>query len=77
MRIMIKSPNWYHNPTKKTLLIFGLLWLISNMLLVLALTDLFTENPLKAKNIMLMIFIIYSTSSVSRLYHRFYKNKSS
>jgi len=74
---MIKSPNWYHNPTKKTLLIFGLLWLISNMLLVLALTDLFTENPLKAKNIMLMIFIIYSTSSVSRLYHRFYKNKSS
>jgi len=70
---MTKEINWYQNPTKKTLIIFGLLWLISNMLLVLVLTDLFTESPLKAKNIMMMILMIGSTFSVLQLYIRYYK----
>jgi len=73
---MTKDITWYENPTKKTLIIFGLLWLISNMLLVLVLTDLFTENPLKAKNIIMIILMIGSTFSVSQLYIRYYnKNK--
>ena len=71
---MTEKINWYENPSKKTLIIFGLLWAISNMLLVLVLTDLFTENPLKAKNIMLMVFMLGSTFSVSQLYVRYYKN---
>jgi len=70
---MTEKINWYENPSKKTLIIFGLLWGISNMLLVLVLTDLFTENPLKAKNIMLMIFMLGSTLSVTQLYLRYYK----
>lgn len=71
---MTKEINWYQNPTKKTLLIFGMLWLISNLLLVLVLTDLFTENPLKAENIIMIVLMIGSTFSVSQLYIRYYKN---
>jgi len=70
---MTKEINWYQNPTKKTLIIFGLLWLISNTLLVLVLTDLFTESPLKANNIMMILLMIGSTSPVSGLYIRYYK----
>ena len=70
---MTKEINWYQNPTKKTLIIFGLLWLISNTLLVLVLTDLFTESPLKANNIMMILSMIGSTSAVSGLYIRYYK----
>jgi len=70
---MTKAINWYQNPTKKTLVIFSLLWLISNVFLILALTDLFTESPLKGKNIIMIILMIGSTFSVSQLYIRYYK----
>ncbi len=71
--MMRKEINWYQNPTKKTLRIFGLLWLIGNTLLILALTDLFTESPLKVTNIIMMFFMIGSTVSVSHLYIKYYK----
>jgi hypothetical protein len=73
MNIMTKEINWYQNPTKKTLIVFGLLWLIGNTLLVLVLTDLFTESPLKVKNIIMMFFMIGSTVSVSHLYIKYFK----
>ncbi len=70
---MTKAINWCQNPTKKILVIFSLLWLISNALLVLALTDLFTESPLKGKNIIMIIVMIGSMFSVAQLYIRNYK----
>ncbi len=73
---MSKEINWYKNPTKKTLIIFGLLWLVSNMLLVLALTDLFTESILKTNNILITPYIIGSTSAVLGLYLRYYKKNN-
>jgi len=70
------SRNFVQNPTKKTLWTFGLLWLIGTLLLVTAMTDLFTKNPFETKNIVLLLMIFCSTISTSYIFIKYYKQKS-
>ncbi|ESU18550.1 hypothetical protein FCR2A7T_28430 [Flavobacterium cauense R2A-7] len=58
---------------------FGLLWLIGNLLLLTAMTDLFTENPFNKSmkpDIILIFMFGYSTLTIINLFRRYFKQKS-
>ena len=71
-----KKESFLTNPGKKHLIIFGLLWFISNVLLTLSITDLFTESFFQ-KNYVMMYFLMFgSTITTGKLYFNYWKNKT-
>jgi len=64
------------NPTKKHLIIFGLLWFIGNALLTLSITDLFTESFFQKNYLMVYFLMIGSTLATGKLYFNYWKNKT-
>ena len=71
-----KKESFLKNPTKKHLIIFGLLWFISIILLTLSITDLFTESFFQKKYVMMYFLIIGSSITTGRLYFNYWKNKT-
>ena len=72
----IKHETFITNPQKKHLVIFGLLWLIGNGLMVLSITDLFTERFFKSKATMIYVLMIISTVVTTKLYFNYWiRNK--
>ena len=71
-----KKESFLTNPTKKHLLLFGLLWLIGNGLLTLSITDLFTESFFQKNYMMMYFFMIGSTIAIGKLYINYWKNKN-
>lgn len=59
---------FYHNPSLKTLVIFSILWMVSNTLLVLSITDLFTESIFQKKYLIIYFLMIGSTIATGKLY---------
>jgi len=72
---MKNKENWMQNPSKTVALIFGIGWLISIILLVLATTDLFTESPFKTKNILIFLLILGSTGATFKVIRNYYNNR--
>lgn len=71
-----KNETFFTNAKKKHLVIFGLLWLVGNGLLVLSITDLFTERFFKSKATMIYVLMIISTVVTSKLYFNYWiRNK--
>jgi len=64
------------NPTKKHLIIFGLLWFIGIALLTLSVTDLFTENFFQKRYVMMYFLMIGSSITTGKLYFNYWKNKT-
>lgn len=71
-----KKESFLTNPTKKHLIIFGLLWFISIVLLTLSITDLFTESFFQKKYVMMYFLILGSSITTGRLYFNYWKNKT-
>lgn len=61
-------------PTKKRVLLFSFLWLVGTTLLVLSMTDLFTESIFKKKYAVLYILIIANTFFVLKMWRTYLKN---
>lgn len=71
-----KNQNFLTNPTKKHLILLGLLWFISIILLILSITDLFTESFFSKKYVMMYFLMIGSTVTMGKLYFNYWKNKT-
>ena len=71
-----KQENFLTTPTKKHLIIFGLLWFISISLLTLSITDLFTEIFFQKNYVMMYFLMIGSTVATGKLYFNYWKNKT-
>jgi uncharacterized membrane protein YjjP (DUF1212 family) len=68
--------SFYHNPTLKTIIIFSILWIISNTLLILSMTDLFTESLFQKKYLMIYFLMIGSTIATGKLFFNYWKNNN-
>jgi hypothetical protein len=68
--------NYIKNPSKKNLILFTLLWLISILLLTLIMTDVFVERFFQKKYLTLYFLIIGSTLSTAKVFINYRKNKN-
>ncbi|WNW02747.1 hypothetical protein RRF68_04880 [Tenacibaculum sp. HL-MS23] len=71
-----KKNSFITNPTKKHIIIFGLLWFIGITLLTLSITDLFTESFFQKNYVMIYFLMIGSTMTTGKLYYNYWKNRT-
>lgn len=69
-----KYSNWIENPTPKQFLLVNVLWCVAIVLLILAITDVFTESPFQTKNASVLMLILMSSFAVFRV-HKNYRKK--
>ena len=69
-----EKKNWLKNPTGKQITIISALWITGNALLILAMTDLFTESIFQKKFVM-TYFLILGSSLTTLEAHLNYWNK--
>lgn len=62
------------HPTKKTLFLFTLVWVLGMMLLTLSVTDLFTESFFQKGYLMIYFLMAASTLVTVKLYFNYWKN---
>ncbi len=68
--------DFYNNPSKKTLIYFSILYLVSIILIVLAITDLFTASFIQGDSLVLYFLMGMSTLSLINLIRNYVKAKS-
>jgi len=71
---MIKK-NILQNPTKTNLIVFTLLWMVSVVLIILSVTDLFTQSVFQKRYIPVFIIVLASSRVIAKLYFNYFKNK--
>jgi hypothetical protein len=72
----IENKNFTLNPTKKTLILFTLIWVIGTGLIIYAISDSFGESFFQKKYGLLYLMLIGSTFTVAKLYYNYFKNKN-
>jgi hypothetical protein len=72
--IMTNEKPFHTHPSKKVLILFTTLWLIGTSLLVLVITDLFTEPLFRSGQSWSYGMIATSTLVVFKLYLNYFKN---
>ncbi len=65
--------NFIQHPTRKNLFVFTSLWLLGTSLLVLSMTDLFTESFFQKGHSGIYLILISSTTFLSKLYVNYWK----
>lgn len=70
-----KRPDWIINPTKKNIFLYAGLWIIGTVLIVLATTNFFTENPFVKRNTIMLLLIILPTVSLFQMLRSYFLNK--
>lgn len=71
---MLKN-NIYKNPSFKNVMVLSILWFTSNMLLVLSITDLFTESFFHKRYLVVYFLMLGSTATVAKVSLNYFKNK--
>lgn len=72
---MSNKSDFINNPSKKFLIIFTILYVISLILLLLAVTDIFRTELFTGSNTSLILLLGLSTFSLIRLYINYFKNR--
>jgi hypothetical protein len=67
--------SFFTHPTKRTLIVFTILWFVGVSLSILAATDLFTESLFKSGNLFYHGSILAPSLVVLKLYLNYYKNE--
>ena len=70
-----KKNNWINNPSRKQMILFTLVYFIAILLLVLSMTNLFTESIIQKKYIMIYFLIIGSTLATIKVHQNYRKLK--
>ncbi len=70
-----KTP-WISNPTKKQTLLTFFVWLIGTVLSILAMTNLFSENPFKQGQFGLWILFLFSTAMMLKVCLSYMRNRN-
>jgi hypothetical protein len=53
-----KKANWRQNPTRKNVILYTIVLSISSLLMLLSITDFFSENPFQKKNITMFMLLM-------------------
>ena len=69
-----KKANWVQNPTKKIVTLYIVLTSIGSLLILLAITDFFSENPFKMKNALMFMLLIYPIWNCLKLMRKYANN---
>lgn len=69
------SASWFTYPQKKHLWFFGLIWLISHVLLVLSITDLFRESLFQKGYLTMYLLSVGSSFMTATLFRNYFKNR--
>ena len=69
-----KKANWVQNPTKKIVTLYIVLTSIGSLLILLAITDFFSENPFKMKNVLMFMLLIYPLWNCLKLMRNYNNN---
>ena len=64
--------HFIYNPQKKHLFIFGILWVVSVGLIILAATDLFRENPFTFDHVLMGFLVAGSTIATAILFKNYF-----
>jgi hypothetical protein len=67
--------SWMKNPTKKQTIAVATTALVCTALLVVAMTNLFSESLLQGKYFMLYLLIIFSAALTIRTVSSYFKNR--
>jgi hypothetical protein len=67
--------NIVYNQSKKNLILFTFIWILSITLLTLSITDLFTESFFQKRYSMIYILMIGSTIATRKIHINYWKNK--
>ncbi len=70
-----KNRNFVESPSKKHIILFTSLWLLSIVLLVLSATDLFTEPFFQKKYVMIHFLMLGSTLAIGKLHLSYWNCK--
>ncbi len=68
--------DFYNNPSKKTVIYFSILYVVSIILLILAITDLFTVSFFQGNQIVVYFLMGMSTLSLINLLRNYLKGSS-
>ncbi|HKL36388.1 MAG TPA: hypothetical protein VJ899_08870 [Salegentibacter sp.] len=68
-----ESSNWMKDPTTIQLILFTLFSSFGIVLLILVVTDLFTENPFKKQNLLLFFLALASAIATIKLHINYWK----
>ena len=71
----MNKKNILQNPTKTNLIVFTLLWMVSVVLIILSVTDLFTQTVFQKRYIPVFIIVLASSRVIAKLYFNYFKNK--
>ena len=69
-----KKANWVRNPTKKIVTLYIILTFIASLLIILAITDFFSENPFQMKNVLMFLLLIYPIWNCLKLVRNYANN---
>lgn len=67
---------WYTNPSLKVVAIFISVWLVGNMLIVLAITDFFKSGFQPAKHMPSALLMIASTVSTLKVIRNYLRTRT-
>jgi uncharacterized membrane protein len=70
-----KKAKWLTNPTKKQVILVSLLWVTGLLLVLLATSDFFTENPFILQNLILFVIASLSVITLITMFVNYSKNK--
>lgn len=73
---MTTKSNWVSNPTKRQIILMTLIWLTGIILMILVMTNFFTESAFKSKNLILFFLIILATKTEIKVIRNFFKNQT-
>ena len=69
-----KKADWVRNPTKKIVILYIVLTFIASLLIILAITDFFSENPFQMKNVLMFLLLIYPIWNCLKLVRNYTNN---
>ena len=72
---MNRKKTWVDNPTKKQTIVIFCFWLTSLVLLLIAMSDIFTERPVKKNYVALWLLLFSSTITMIPVVRNYLKNK--
>jgi len=68
--------NWVKNPNKKQVVALSLIWVAGLTLMLLAMTNFFTESPFHRKNLSMAFILFAATFTVFNVYRNYLRNHS-
>ncbi|PXX98803.1 hypothetical protein DF185_15615 [Marinifilum breve] len=71
-----KKGNFFNKPSLKQVILFTGLWILSMILLVMVITDLFTELIWRKEHLIIYFLMVSSTLSIAKFYGNYRKNNS-